>query len=318
MPGSRSGHHGDIVYAFEPSFNTGPSSPTFKTFGGNATVSPDGDRNASRIYNADRKAAQIIPEVFNGSFSVTHEITDPMWYVSGILGEPTTANPSGSIYEHTYSLANDNDPKPIRVYLPTEGFNEYTVLPGCVITSLEIDTTQPDNPEATVSFDYAAEPFTDTSLDPTPPAFSKSTFSNRDGSLDIGGDIVARLQNANISVSGVNEMVNEVGAGARVDFRTGSYEPDMTFGKIIDTSQTVDPLDRFTGGAQVTAELTLDNGQTGDSKYQHIFTVKESFPDGFSESGRNDPDADLTEELDELGQDLEVQITVDVSTPPTP
>jgi len=318
MPTARSGHHGDVVYAFEPSFNTGPSTPDFKTFGGNATVDPGGDKNASRIYNADRNAAEIVPQVFNGSFSVTHEITDPMWYVAGILGEPQTSNPSGSLYEHVYSLSNNNDPKSLRVFLPTDGFSDYVVLPGCVITSLQIDTTQPDNPEATVSFEYAAEPFTDSSLSPTPPAFSKSTFSNRDGSLTVGGDTVGKTQSATVDVSDIHTMINEVGSDERADFRTQSYEPSANFTKIIDTSQTVDPLDRFTGETQVQFDLELNNGASGDSEYSHLFTLKETFPDGFAESGRNDPDSDLTEELDEMGQDMDITITVDESSPPTP
>lgn len=318
MPGARSGHHANVVYAFEPSFNTGASSPTYKTFGGNATVDPSGDKNAERIYNADRNTAEIVEQVFNGSFSVTHEITDPLWYVSGILGEPSSSNISGSLYEHVYELDNNNDPKSLRVYLPTDGFSDYVVLPGCVITGLDIDQSQPGNPEATVSFEYAAEPFKDSSKSPSAPAFDKSTYSNRDGSLTVDNNVVAKTQSASVSLSGVNEMVNEVGAGARVDFRSTSYEPDASFEKIIATGQTTDPLDLFTDANLINYELKFDNGETGDAQYTTEFIISESFPDSFSESGRNDPDAELTESLDQLGEDMTVKITVDEYTPPTP
>jgi hypothetical protein len=44
--------------------------------------------------------------------------------------------------------------------------------------------------------------------------------------------------------------------------------------------------------------------------------VTGSYPDQYSETGRNDPDADLTEELQELGEDATVLVVTDDATPP--
>ena len=316
-PDTRGGFHGNVNYGFEPSFNTAPSSPVFKAFGGNATLDTfEGSHEAVRVFNAGRTAAQIIEQVFDGAWSVTHEITTPMWYLAGIYGQPSTSNPAGSQYVHTYSLANDNDPVSLRLYLPTDGFNEYKYIPGAVVASVSIDQSQPGNPEVTVQGAYADEPDTDNTLDPVTPDFQQSTFTNCDGEVQVDGTTAARVQNATVNLEANTEMVSEIGACAQVDFTPRAFNPEWTHDKILWVGQQVDNFQRFKDANQVTGTLAFDNGETGDAQYRTQFDVLDSFPNSWSESGRNDPDADLTEELQEMGEDAEVEITVDVSDPP--
>lgn len=317
-PDTRSGHHGDVAYVFEDAgFNTAPTDTTFKAFGGNATLDTfDGSHEAVRVFNADRTAADIVEQVFDGAWSITHEITTPLWYLAGIFGQPTTSNPAGSQYVHTYDLDNNNDPLSLRLYLPTDGFSNYKVIPGAVVASVSIDQSQPNNPEITVSGAYAEEPFEDNTLSPTVPNFSESSYTNRDGEVQIAGNTVGRAQNATVNLEANTEMISEIGASGQVDFTPRAFNPEWTHDKIVWVGQNEDFFQRFKNASQVTGSLIYDNGETGDALYRMQIDVLNSFPNSWSESGRNDPDADLTEELQEMGQDAEVEITTDTAQPP--
>jgi len=318
MPDSRSGFHGDINYVFEDNgFNTSPTDTTFKAFGSNATLDTfDGSREAVRVFNADRTASDIVRQVFDGAWSITHEVSTPLWYLAGLYGQPLTTQVTTGLYEHVYDLANNSDPVSLRLYGPTEGFTNYRVLPGCVISSVDIDQSQPNNPEVTISGAYAEEPFEATTLDPVTPSLSETTYTNRDGELQINGDTVGRTQSASVSLDGGQEMVNEIGAEGAVDFREGAFNPSATHDKILYIGQTVDFFNRFSNANQVNTVLSYDNGATGTDEYSMQITVSDAFPDQFTEGGRNDPEAELTEELQEMGQDATVAITNDAANPP--
>jgi hypothetical protein len=316
-PDTRGGHHGDVVYDFEPSFDTAPSSPTFKPFGGNATLDTfDGSHEAVRVFNAERTAAEIVRNVFDGAWSVTHEITEPLWYLSGIFGPPSTSNPAGNQYEHLYSLANNNDPESLRLYLPTEGFSDYKVIPGAVVASVSVDQSQPNNPEVTVQGGYAREPIEDNTLSPTVPDFNESSYTNRDGEVQVDGQTVGRSQNATVNLEANTELIGEIGSENMVDFTPRAFNPEWTHSRILFVGQSVDFYTRFQDANQVAGKLIYDNGETGDALYETEITVQDAYPNQWSESGRNDPEADLTEELQEMGEDAEVKITTDVDSPP--
>jgi hypothetical protein len=168
----------------------------------------------------------------------------------------------------------------------------------------------------TISGAYAEEPFEANSLDPVTPSLSETTYTNRDGELQIDGDTVGRTQSASVSLDGGQEMVNEIGAEGAVDFREGAFNPSATHDKILWIGQTVDFFDRFSGASQVDTVLSYDNGATGTDEYSMAITVSDAFPDQFTEGGRNDPEAELTEELQEMGQDATVSLTTDTDTPP--
>jgi hypothetical protein len=318
MPDTRSGHHGNVSYVFEDAgFDTEPTDTTFKGFGGNATLDTfEGSHEAVRVFNAERTAADIVKQVFDGAWSVTHEIVDPLWYLAGIYGQPSTSNPAGEQYVHTYDLANDADPVSLRLYLPTDGFNDYKVIPGAVVASVSVDQSQPGNPEVTVSGAYAREPFEDNTLSPTVPDFSKTSFTNCDGEVQVDGQTVGRAQNTTVNLEANTEMISEIGACGQVDFSPRAFNPEWTHDKILWVGQDVDFFTRFKDASQVTGSLIYDNGETGDAQYATQIDVADSYPNSWSESGRNDPDADLTEELQEMGQNATVEITVDISDPP--
>jgi hypothetical protein len=317
-PDVRSGHHGDICYVFEPSFDTDPTDTTFKGFGGNATMDTfEGGRQAQREYNASRTAAEIIRQNFDGGWGVSFDLGPfPPWWLAAIYGQPSTSNPVGNQYEHTYDLANGNDPVPLRLYAPTDGFNEYYVVPGAWLVSASIDQSEDGTPEVSLTGGFARDPFEDNTLSPVVPDFSQSTFENRDAEVITDGDTVARSQSTSLSLETNTEGKSEIGTDKMVDFSPGAFEPSLTLDHIRWVGENVDFHQRFVDATQVTQAVHWDNGESGDAKYAVEVDVTGSYPDSWSESGRNDPDADLVEELQEMAEDATVLVVSDDATPP--
>jgi len=324
-PKIRKGHHGDILYAFEDSdsFNqtgslTTDSGDPDKTFGSNATMDTfEGGRQAERKYNASRTAAEIIAQNFDGGWGVTFDLgAVPAWWLGAIYGDPSTSNPSGSQYEHSYDLDNDNDPRSLRLYAPTDGFSNHYVVPGCWVVSANIDQSQDGSPEVNLSGGFASDPYEDSSISFDSVSFDDDTFANRDAEVIVNGSTVGRSQDSSVSLETGTEGKSEIGTDAMVDFVPGAFEPEMTIDHIRWVNETVDFHQRFIDQTQVTVEINWDNGETGDAKRAVEVDLNSSFPDSWTESNRNDPDADLLEELTEMGQDADILITNNVSSPP--
>lgn len=321
MPQVRSGFHGDIAYTFEDAgFDTDPTDTTFKGFGGNATMDTfEGGRQAQREYNASRTAAEIIRQNFDGGWGVSFDLgAFGPWWLASIYGQPSTANPAGNQYEHTYDLANGNDPVPLRLYAPTDGFSEYYVVPGCWLVSASIDQGEDGLPEVSLTGGFARDPYEDTGLSPNVPDFpsAKGTFDNRDAEVQIDGSTLGRSQSTSLSLETNTEGKSEIGTDQMVDFSPGAFEPSMTYDHIRWVGETVDLHQRFADANQVGTSLIYDNGETGDAAYIVRGDVSEEYPDSWSESGRNDPDADLTEEIQGMGQDATFVVTSNDATPP--
>jgi hypothetical protein len=320
MADSRGGHHSDVSYVFEDDgFAQAPTDTTMKNFGGNAVLDTfEGSHNAVRVFNAERYAAEVIEQTFDGSWSVTVEgFTEPPWWLAGLFGQPSSSNVAGNLYDHSYDLDNDNDPVPLRLYGPTDGFNEYKVLKGAVVASVSVDQDAESSPSITISGAYAEEPTAETGLTVDPPAFDKTSFTNRDAQLTTnGGDTVGRAQSTTIDLEANTEMIGEIGSENAVDFIPRAWEPSTTWEKILWVGQTVDPRQLFEDGGTYSTVLSYDNGETGDAEYSLDFTVTGSLPNDWTESGRNDPDANLTEELSEVAANATATITTDSATPP--
>jgi hypothetical protein len=318
MTDVRKGHHGDIVYVFEDAgYDATPTDSTFKVFGSNAVMDTfEGGRQAERKYNASRRAADIIRNNFDGGWGVSFELSEPPWWLAGIFGQPVSTNTTGSQYEHDYDLDDTNDPVSLRLYAPTEGFSNYYVVPGAYVVSASIDQSEDGTPEVSLTGGYARDPFEDSSLSPSAPDFANTTFSNRDAELVVDTNTVGKSQTASLTLETGTEGKSEIGTDKMVDFVPGAFEPEVTWDKIRTVGETVDAHQRFIDATQVTVALYWDNGETGDAKYAVEVDLTGSYPDGWSETNRNDPDADLTEELQELAEDASVLLTSDDSTPP--
>jgi len=276
----------------------------------------EGGRQAERKYNASRTAAQIIAQNFDGGWGVSFELSEPPWWLAGIYGDPSTSNPTAEQYEHLYDLANGNTPRSLRLYAPTDGFSNYYVVPGAYLVSASIDQSQDGSPEVSLTGGFASEPYEDTGLDPTVPDFSQDTYSNRDAEVLVDSTTVAKSQSASLSLETGTEGKSEIGTDTMVDFTPGAFEPELTHDKIRSVGETNDLHQRFIDSNQVLTELQYDNGETGDAKYAVEFDVVDSFPSSWTETGRNDPDTDLLEELTEMGEDATVLIASNDSTPP--
>lgn len=319
MPDVRKGHHGDIAYVFEDAgYDASPTDTTFKGFGGNASMDTfSGGRQAVREYNASRTAAEIIRNNFDGGWGVTFELgAEPPWWLAGIFGQPATTSPITDQYEHSYDLANSNDPIALRLYAPTDGFSNYYVVPGCWIVSASFDQSEDGTPEVSLSGGYGRDPFEDGTLSPSVPGFSQSTYENRDCEVIVDTQTVGRSQSASLSLEANTEGKSEIGTDQMVDFSPGAFEPSVTYDHIRYVGESVDFHKRFVDETQVTTELNWDNGETGAAKYAVEIDVTGDYPDSWSESGRNDPNADLIEELQGMGQDANVLVISDDSTPP--
>jgi hypothetical protein len=314
MPNVRSGHHADVGFVFEDAgYDASPNDTTIKTFGGNATMDTfDASHEAVREYNASRTAANIIEQAFDGGWGVTFDLgAEPPWWLAGIFGQPTSTNVSGSLYDYTYDLDNGNDPVSLRLYAPTEGFSNYEMLPGCYIVSASIDQSQGSSPEVNLTGGYAREPVNQSTPSVSIPDFGETTFSNRDGEVTVDGSSVARLQNTTLNLETNTDGIGEIGSEALVDFSPKAFTPNMTYDHIVWVGQNVDVLQRFRDGNQVAVDLTYDNGLTGEDAYTVDFQSSGALPNQFSESGRNDPDADLMEESTEMIEDTDVVVSTD-------
>jgi len=184
------------------------------------------------------------------------------------------------------------------------------------LVSVSVDQSENGSPEISLTGGYADEPTAESGVDTSIPDFSTSTYSNRDAEIQVGGDTVGRVQTTTLSLETGAEGVSEIGTDAMVDFTTGAFEPSITYDKIRFIDETVDFLDRFGSEASVAVNLNYDNGETGDSQYAVAWEVIDSFPDSWSESGRNDPDARLEQELQDMGRDARAIVTVAEETPP--
>lgn len=318
-PQVRKGFHGDIGFVFEDAgFDTTPTDTTIKGFGGNASMDTfEGGRQAQREYNASRRAAEIIAQNFDGGWGITADLgPHPPWWLAGIFGQPSTSNPVGSQYEHLYSLDNGNDPVPLRLYAPTEGFNNYYVVPGAWIVSATFDQSEDGNPEVSLTGGFARDPFEDNTLSPTVPDFSQGSLTNRDAELLVGGTSVGRSQTVSGTLETGSEGKSEIGTDQMVDFAPGAFEPEVTWDKIRWVNEQVDAHQRWKDEGSATVALNWDNGETADAKYAVELTFEGGYPNQWSESGRNDPDSDLIEELQEMALDAEVLVVSDDATPP--
>jgi len=319
MSGSRSGVHAPITYVFEnDGYDTDPSDTTFKNFGANATVDTfDADHSPSRNYNEGRTADEIVEQVFEGSWGVSFNLGGHApWWLATLFGQPSTSNPAGSLYEHSYDLDNGNDPVPLRLYLPTDGFNEYVVVPGVTVNDISINQSNPDEPDVSLSMDYAREPFTASDLDPSPPAFSEDKFTNRHYELTVGGDTVGRVQDGSMSWPTGIEPISEAGSAQQVDYAVRAFEPEATYDHIVRTGQTVDFFNRFSTGDSVAVVQRWDNGATGDAEFSCEFRNEGSVPATWTETGRNDPGSDLLEELTEWAKTASAIVRNGTQTPP--
>jgi hypothetical protein len=310
MTGGRSGHHGDLVYVFEDNgFDSSPSDTTMKVFGSNLVMDTfEGGRQAARKYNAGRRAAEIIDQNFDGGWGVSFDLSEPPWWLAGVYGQPTSTNVSGSLYDYTYDLDNDNDPVSLRLYAPTEGFSAYEMLGGCFIVSASLDQTQGETPEINLTGGYAQEPKSQTTASPSVPSFSEETFINRDGDVSVGGTSVARLQSATLNLETNTDGIGEIGSENLVDFSPKAMNPNIDYDRIVYPSQSTNLTQRFRDASQKYVNMTYDNGETGDAAYNVTFANNAAFPNQFSESGRNDPDADLVDQLTEMAQDTRVEL----------
>ena len=310
---SRRGFHGDFVYVFEDQgFDTSPNDTTFKTFGSDLTMDTfEGGHQAVRKYNASRTAAEIIAQNFDGGWGASFNINTPPWWLAGIFGQPTSTNIAGSLYEFDYDLDNGNDPVTLRGYAPTEGFSEYEMLSGMTIVSCTIDQSQDASPEVSLAGGYGGPPESNTTLSPSVPNLPETTFSNREASFDVGADTMAKAQNTQVTIETGTELPSEIGADGPVDYVPGALNPDVTYEKIRATDETVDLLQRFRDETQVTLTLAYDNGLTGDDEYSIDINVTGSFPNDWSETGRNDPDAFLNQELQDMAEDANVLFRTD-------
>jgi len=315
----RTGIHAPVTYVFEDNgFDADPADTDFKGFGSNTTVdSFDADNNLSRNYNSGRTTDEIVEQVFEGSWGVSFNLGGHApWWLAGLFGQPNSSEVTTGFHKHVYDFSNDNDPVSLRLYLPTDGFSEYVVVPGVVIEDVSIDQSQGDEPDVSLSCSYAREPFTASDLDPAPPEFRPDQkFTNRDAELTVGADTVGRLQNASMSWPTGNEMTGEIGSGQQVDFAVRRFEPETSYDHIVRPSQTVDFFNRFTTGSDVTIELLYDNGLSSDAEFAVDFTATGAVPSTWSETGRND-DADLIEELSEMVRTASAEVRTDETTPP--
>lgn len=322
----RSGRHAGIAYYYEDAgFKAAPNDTTAKTFGANPTMdTKEGSHNAVRVFNPQsREAAQIIEQNFDGSWSVTFELTNP-WWIRAVVADPgsPTDNADGS---YTYSFTGDV-PSSMQIIQPTEGISSEVALKGAVVASCSITNDVPGNPQVSLNGAYATEEEVDDGAGnlTSQPQISERALTHRDASLSVSGSTEARIQSVTLDIENNIDMIPELGSGEPVDYSPKVRAPSIDYSDIV---QDRSEQERFYGGGgattpqekienQVQIDLQWDNGKTGSSQNLIKFILSGAFPDTYSRENIGNPEEDLQGTLNEMIEGVTAEATNGTATFP--
>lgn len=337
MPAS-TGAHTRLHYDYESSFASGASSYSAIPFGSNATMDTlEGSHQAARVFEPDsREAAQIIEQLFDGSFTVSFELTNG-WWIRAVISDIDDESPSGS-GPYTYSFNNhaggntkaDQYPNSmeIRRAVTKSGYSGDTNrnLTGAVVSNAEVSVSVGGNVTVTLTGAYADDEKDGTN--DSQPAVDERTFTFAKGEVITDQDgtptTVNRVQDVSFTIENNVEMVGEIGTRTPVDFNPGARNPSVDYTKIAEGDTE---LTRFYGGSSATSvntqiendyviRLVFDNEKSGTDENRLEFDFEGSFPDSYGESGVGDPQTLLEHNMEELSTSVTANYTTDEASFP--
>lgn len=305
------GHEVRAGYLWEDNgFRNAPTDSTYKIWGHDAQVTAaEGGHEAVRVFNPNsNRAADIIEQAFQGSFSLESVITNP-WWLRGVLGTASTSGTSAP-YTHTYQ---GGPPDPLRIAMANEDNEHERTLMGCVISDIEVSVEVEGNATLSIDGAYAKEKNPDESgnifTQPTPEE-RPMTFAQ--ATLDVGATTYQLVQSASLSLSLNTEMIRELGDRYPVTFSPKVFDVSLDFSRVRKDNADID---RFYDGTDTmsqtvenekTLDLLFDNGESGSDKNSLSFEMSGAIPNELSEEGLGDEESDVEVSMTEMGQDLKV------------
>lgn len=313
------GAHTRLSYYWEGSFAEDPGSTTDtdqKPFGRQQVMTTlEGSNEAVRQFEpGSREAARIIETVFDGSFSVEFQLSNPWWLAAVITSASTTDNGDGT-YTHTF----DGEwPDTMQIRYGNEVTNEERILKGCVATSCTIDATVPDDVTVTLDGAYADEETT-TSLTARPSYDHRGyTFTEAVVNRSDDGDL-AYLQNATINIENTIDIVNELGQRSGVDFSPKERNVDIDYSEIVNDTNVSNTARLYgdSAASSVQSEVTSESDITvtfSDSNEEIVFNIASAMPNSMSVDNIGDPTEDTVQEMTEWAASINADATNGTTT----
>jgi hypothetical protein len=318
MTPALAGHNARGGYLWEesggsPAFNTDSTDDSdFKPFGADATITTlEGSNNAVRVFQpGSREAERIIEQEFEGSWTSEFTLTNP-WFLRGVIDYDVS---TGSPYNF-----NGDIPYSMQIVNPLERIDKERVIGGAVVVSCDISVSAPGQVEVTLEGAYADEEVVDTSIRDQPPIenrplhFGQATV-NRDGSAQ------SLLQDASLSIENNTDLIYELGIRKAVDYSPKQRIVDVDYTGIMDTTDEVKRMYGASASVQSKVENTadiqfvFDNGEaSGSGQNRLTVNINQALADSYSPTGLGDPEADLEEELSEMGATVDAVAETDAS-----
>lgn len=279
-----------------------------KPFGGNASpTTKEGSNAAIDVFEPNnRERAQIIAEMFDGSFSVDFEITNPYW-LAAVISHPYTVDDGNGVYTHIYE---DDVPLPMTVYIGYEDRAArsdgqlYQVLEGVFVESATIDTSTGSEASCSLSAAYVNERFENDPLEGQPQLeYDAMTFAEAMLSLD--GETLSLVQDASVEINNNTDPIYELGTRKAVDYSPKAREPSVNYTQIhIETDETREMYGneaadavQDTVEAEKPMEFVLDNGKSGEEINRIEFLMDGAFPESVSLDNIGNPQEDLQQSI---------------------
>lgn len=322
------GHEVRASYVWEddgsgnPDFATSsPDDTDDKPFGSDPTFdSMEGSNQAVRVFDPnDRKAREAIEQMFDGSWSITFNLTNP-WFIRAVIDNNVSTSGSSAPYTHTI----DGDvPYPMRITVGNEETGNERTLKGCVVASCSIEQSVGEIAQITLDGAYADEDVDTPASLKAQPAVNERPLHFAQASLARDGSTLSLIQSASLDIENNIDLIGELGSRVNVAYSPKVMNIDLTYGDIVEDDTE---LKRQYGGSSATspqttvensvsAKLSWDNGKSGGDKNALDLILSGVTPDGYSRSGQGDPEADLEGELSEIPLDVKAEADIDNASP---
>lgn len=300
-------------------YTQSPTDSTPKTPGYDAQfTTAEATNNGQRIYLPHSRTAVDIKEgVFDGSWAVQFDLSDP-WWLRACFGAPSTSG-SGPTYDHVY----DGTPDPLRWVIGYPDTTTERVLTGCVAARASVQPTVGEAvAQVVLEGFYASEESNSPGSLTTQPTPDYDVLNYVDARLDLDGTEQTIMQDASLELVLNTAAIRGWTSRFPIDYSVANFEPALDYSKLRDASDAA--RENVYGGSSSMQEdiptdpvtLDFDNGETGSSTNQVTFSATGTFPESYGESGIGDVTQLTTEELNRMIGDVSVTATNGTSSAP--
>jgi hypothetical protein len=301
QPETYGGYETTAMFAFEETFGTQLTDPSYQLFGLNTQVSTKSfDNNLEDDYEPNARVSDGKTAMqFAGDISVEFTATNPQW-VPAAVDEGTTSGTSAP-YTHTYS---GPVTRPMEIVHGIEPDSQETLVSGVVFTNATVTGNETGRVTVTLDGSYAKEEEIDNFTAQPSAELEPLTFKH--GSVTYNGTNFEILQEWEFEIENNSELVFEQGDRfARTYHYTGPRETTFTTTQLRVTSSVKELAYGSSGSSSPqqdvedshTIELVLDNGETNASKQTETWTFDGCSPSDFDRSGIANQEESLTDEV---------------------